>query len=66
MGRLTGFAQVLKDLVDMHFLQAQRITLVCGNLNTHIPGVYYARYEEAAARRTARRLEWGHTTKHAS
>ena len=31
------FAQILKDLVDVHFPQAPRITLVCDNLNTHKP-----------------------------
>ena len=30
-------AQILKDLVDVHFPQAQRITWVCDNLNTHKP-----------------------------
>ena len=60
------FAQILKDLVDVHFPQAQRITWVCDNLNTHKPGVLYERYEAATARRIARRLEWVHTPKHAS
>ena len=59
-------AQILKDLVDVHFPQAQRITLVCDNLNTHKPSVLYARYEAATARRIARRLEWVYTPKHAS
>ncbi len=52
--------------VDVHFPQAPRITGVCDNLNTHKPGVLYARYEAATARRIARRLEWVHTPKHAS
>ena len=60
------FAQILKDLVDVHFPEAQRITLVCDNLNTHKPSVLYARYEAATARRIARRLEWVYTPKHAS
>lgn len=60
------FAQILHDLVDVHFPQAQRITVVCDNLNPHKPGVLYARYEAATARRIARRLEWVHTPKHAS
>ena len=56
------FAQILKDLVDVHFPEAPRITLVCDNLNTHKPSVLYDRYEAA----TARRLEWVYTPKHAS
>ena len=59
-------AQILQDLVDVHFPQAQRITLVCDNLNTHKPGVLYERFEAATARRIARRLEWVYTPKHAS
>ena len=60
------FAQILKDLVDVHFPQAQRITWVCDNLNPHKPSVLYARYEAPTARRIARRLEWVYTPKHAS
>ena len=60
------FAQILKDLADVYFPQAQRITLVCDHLNTHKPGVLYERFGAATARRIARRLEWVHTPKHAS
>ena len=59
-------AQILKDLVDVHFPAAPRITRVCDNRNTHKPSVLYARYEAATARRIARRLEWVYTPKHAS
>ena len=59
-------AQILKDLVDVHFPRAPRITLVCDNLNPHKPAVLYARFEAATSRRIARRLEWVHTPKHAS
>ena len=60
------FAQILKDLVDVHFPAAPRITLICDNLNTHKPSVLYARYDAATARRMARHLEWVYTPKHAS
>ncbi len=45
------FAQILKDLMDVHFPQAMRITWVCDNLNTHKPSVLYERCEAATARR---------------
>ena len=61
-----AFAQILKDLVDVHFPLAPRITLVCDNLNPHKPAVLYERFEAATSRRIARRLEWVHTPKHAS
>ena len=59
-------AQILKDLADVHFPLAPRITLVCDNLNPHKPAVLYERFEAATARRSARRLEWVHTPRHAS
>ena len=31
------FAHICRDLVDIHFPDAQKITLVCDNLNTHTP-----------------------------
>ena len=60
------FAQILKDLVDVHFPRAQRIVLLCDNLNTHKPSVLYARYDAATVRRIARSLEWVYTPKQAS
>ena len=59
-------AQILQDLVDVHFPRAPRITLVCDNLNPHTPAVLYERFEAATSRRIARRLEWVHTPKQAS
>ncbi len=58
-------AQILQDLVDVHFPQAPRITLVCDHLNTHKPAVLNERFAAATARRIARRLEWVHTPRHA-
>ena len=31
------FAHICRDLVDIHFRDAEKITLVCDNLNTHKP-----------------------------
>ena len=59
------FAQILKDLMDVHFPAAQRITLVCDHPNTYKPSVLYARYDAATARRIAPCLEWVYTPKHA-
>ncbi len=60
------FAQMLHDLTEVHFPDAERITLVCDNLNTHKPGVLCDRYAPALARRSAQRLEWVYTPKHGS
>lgn len=43
------FAKILKELVDVHFSAAERITLVCDNLNMHKPSVLYDCYGPATA-----------------
>ena len=60
------FAASLKELVDVHFPAAERIPLVCDNLNIHKPSVLYGRYDPATAGRIRRKLQWVHTPKHAS
>ena len=60
------FAAVLRDLVDVHFPQAEKVVLVCDNLNTHCPSVLYEAFAPAEARRIAARLEWHYTPKHGS
>ena len=59
------FAHVLRDLVQ-NFPDAERITLVLDNLNTHHPGALFEAFppEEAAA--IDARLEWVFTPKHGS
>ncbi len=66
--RRTGvdFAQCLKDLVDVHYPDAEVIRLVTDQLNTHRPAVLYATFEPDEARRIARKLEWHYTPKHGS
>ena len=44
-----NFAHILKDLVDVHLPQTQRIALVCDNLNTHKPSVLDAHYDTVTA-----------------
>lgn len=59
------FAHVLREVVAA-FPQAERITLVLDNLNTHHPGALFEAFppEEAAA--IDARLEWVYTPKHGS
>ena len=42
--RRLDYAQVLKDLADMHFPEADRIVLVQDNLSTHTPASLYAAF----------------------
>jgi hypothetical protein len=58
--------QVRRIVDDPRFAAAQRITLVCDNLNTHALASLYAAFEPAEALRIARRLELVHTPKHGS
>ena len=60
------FAEILKELVDVHFPAAERITLVCDNLNFHKPSVLYSRYDAATAGHIRQKLQLVHTPKHAS
>jgi DDE superfamily endonuclease len=60
------FAGWLKDLVDVHYPQAEAIRLVVDNLNTHTPAALYEAFVPAEAHRIARKLEWHYTPKHGS
>ena len=60
------YAQVLKELSDVHFPSAEQIRLVQDNLSTHTPASLYAAFPAAEARRLAKRFEWHYTPKHGS
>ncbi len=60
------WAQCMRDLVDVHFPEAERITVVQDNLNTHTPAALYAAFEPAEAKRIWDKLEFHHTPKHGS
>lgn len=61
----TDFAAVCKEL-DRMFPAANKITLVCDNLNTHTKGALYATFPPEEARRLATKIEIRHTPKHGS
>jgi hypothetical protein len=60
------YAQVLKDLSDIHFPKAAKIVLVQDNLNTHKSASLYEAFPAAEARRLVERFEWHYTPKHGS
>jgi len=60
------YAHVLQNIADMQFPDADRITLVQDNLNTHRPASLYEAFPPAEARRIAERFEWHYTPKHGS
>jgi hypothetical protein len=59
-------AEVLRDLVDVVYPDAEKIVLVVDNLNIHHPACLYERFPPAEARRIAERIEWHYTPEHAS
>jgi hypothetical protein len=60
------FAHCMQALVDEHFPQAELISVVLDNLNTHTPAALYATFPPAKARRLVRKLDFRYTPKHAS
>lgn len=60
------WAHQIQQLVDVHYPEAERITLVMDNLNTHTPASLYKAFSPAEARRLLERLEMHYTPKHGS
>jgi hypothetical protein len=60
------WAHAIKELLEVHYPQTERIVLVLDNLNTHSPASLYQAFPPAEAKRLADRLEIHHTPKHGS
>ena len=60
------FAQVISELCDSLYPEAERIVLVMDNLNTHNIASLYEAFEPCEARRLAEKLEIHYTPKHGS
>ena len=58
--------QCMRDLVDIHYPDAEIIRVVQDNLSTHSAGSLYRAFPPPEARRILRRLEFHYTPKHAS
>ncbi len=63
---MIDFAECLRDLVDLHFPDAEKIVVVMDNLNTHKFASLYAAFPPAEARRIMEKLEIHYTPKHGS
>ena len=62
----TTWAEGVRQLVEEDFPEAERITLVMDNLNTHTGASLYKAFEPAKARRLLNKLEFVYTPKHGS
>jgi hypothetical protein len=60
------WAMEVAELLRTRYAAAEKIILVCDNLNTHTKGAFYEAFEPALARAIVSRLEFCHTPKHGS
>jgi hypothetical protein len=66
--RRTGvdWAHCIRELVDVHYPEAEKVVLVLDQLNTHTVASLYEAFVPTEAKRLADRLEIHHTPKHGS
>src|SRR6516225_9781087 len=60
------YAHCMREVVDVHCPDAERVRVVQDNLSTHSAGALYQAFPPAEARRILRRPEFHYTPKHAS
>ena len=64
--RKIEWAMFVKRLLNEHYAEAERVVLVCDNLNTHTGGALYEAFAPQEAKRLCDRLEFHPTPKHGS
>lgn len=60
------WAEAMRELVDVHYAEAEVVVVVLDQLNTHSIASLYEAFEPEEAHRIARKLELHHTPKHGS
>src|SRR5476649_1548989 len=60
------WAWEVEELLRTRYASAEKVILVCDNLNTHTRGAFYEAFAPEKARGIVRRLEFRHTPKHGS
>lgn len=60
------WAHEVRELLKVDYPKAQKVILVCDNLNTHTPAAFYKAFPPEEACRLACRLEIHYTPKHGS
>lgn len=53
-------------LLQGRYTQAEKVILVCDNLNTHTKGAFYKVFDPETARQLVKRIEFCYTPKHGS
>jgi len=62
----SDWAEEVAGLLQGRYAQAEKVILVCDNLNTHTKGAFYEVFEPEKARQLVRRIEFCYTPKHGS
>jgi hypothetical protein len=60
------WAEFIKEIADLYYSKAKKITLVMDNYGTHTPGALYEALPPQEAKRILDRFEFVYTPKHAS
>jgi hypothetical protein len=60
------WAVEMEELLRTRYVNAQKVILVCDNLNTHTMGAFYEAFPADKARELVRRLDFRFTPKHGS
>ena len=63
---MIDWAFCIREILDVHYPEAQKVRLVLDNLNTHTGASLYEAFSPAEARRLLSRLEFHYTPKHGS
>ncbi|UCD00324.1 MAG: transposase, partial [Phycisphaerales bacterium] len=56
----------MADLLESRYAEAEKVILICDNLNTHRIASFYKAFDPAKARRLAERIEIHYTPTHGS
>jgi hypothetical protein len=56
----------MEELLRTKYAEAQKVILVCDNLNTHTRGAFYEAFPAGKAREIVKRIDFHYTPKHGS
>ena len=60
------WALEMEELLRTRYADAEKVRVVCDNLNTHTRGAFYEAFEAKKARELVQRIEFHYTPKHGS
>lgn len=62
----TDWAYEMGELLRTRYAKAEKVIVVCDNLNTHTRGAFYDTFDAEIARELVRKVEFHYTPKHGS